>query len=95
VVETIRSGSQQGEEELAAPPGSDWCGDKERSQGGEKGTLSGGESTASPELQRRKHEQSSFRASEEGRVNVPVLSLLRGFPRSASMCEIDGVAERA
>jgi len=40
VVETIRSGSQQGEEELAAPPGSDWCGDKKRSQGGEKGTLS-------------------------------------------------------
>jgi hypothetical protein len=32
--------------ELAAPPGSDWCGDKKRSQGGEKGTLSGGESTA-------------------------------------------------
>ncbi len=40
--EAIRSGSQQGEVELAAPPGSDWCGDKKRSQGGEEGTLSGG-----------------------------------------------------
>jgi hypothetical protein len=29
-----------------ATPGSDWCGDKKRSQGGEKGTLSGGGSTA-------------------------------------------------
>ncbi len=28
------------------PPGSDWCGNKKRSQGGEKGTLSGGKSTA-------------------------------------------------
>jgi len=46
VVEAIRSGSQQGEVELAAPPGSDWCGDEKRSQGGEKGTLSGGDSTA-------------------------------------------------
>jgi hypothetical protein len=44
MAETIRSGSQQGEVELAAPPGSDWCGDKKRSQGGEKGTLSGGDS---------------------------------------------------
>ncbi len=32
--------------ELAAPPGSDWCGNKKRSQGGEEGTLSGDESTA-------------------------------------------------
>jgi hypothetical protein len=46
VVEAIRSGSQQGEVELAAPPGSDWCGDGKRSQGGEEGTLSGGKSTA-------------------------------------------------
>jgi hypothetical protein len=46
VVEPIRSGSQRGGVELAAPPGSDWCGDEKRSQGGEKGTLSGGESTA-------------------------------------------------
>ena len=46
MVEAIRSGSQQGEVELAAPPGSDWCGDKKRSQGGEKEKLSGGESTA-------------------------------------------------
>ena len=45
MAEAIRSGSQQGEVELAAPPGSDWCGDKKRSQGGEKGTLSGGDST--------------------------------------------------
>ena len=44
MVETIRSGSQQGEVELAVPPGSDWCDDKKRSQGGEKGTLSGDES---------------------------------------------------
>jgi hypothetical protein len=42
----MRSGSQRGGVELAAPPGSDWCGDKKRSQGGEKGTLSSGESTA-------------------------------------------------
>ncbi len=46
MVEAIRSGSQLGEVELAAPPGSDWCGDKKSSQGGEKGTLSGGESIA-------------------------------------------------
>ena len=45
-MEAIRSGSQQGEVELAAPPGSDWCGDEKRNQGGEKGTLSGDESTA-------------------------------------------------
>jgi len=45
MAEAIRSGSQQGEVELAAPPGSDWCGDRKRSQGGEKGTLSGGDST--------------------------------------------------
>jgi hypothetical protein len=45
MAEAIRSGSQQGELELAAPPGSDWCGDRKRSQGGEKGTLSGGDST--------------------------------------------------
>ena len=32
-METIRSGSQRGGVELAAPPGSDWCGDKKRSQG--------------------------------------------------------------
>jgi hypothetical protein len=32
--------------ELAAPPGSEWCGDKERSQGGEMGTLSGGDSAS-------------------------------------------------
>jgi hypothetical protein len=31
---------------LAAPPGSDWCGDKKRSQGGEKEKLSSGVSTA-------------------------------------------------
>ncbi len=94
-METIRSGNQQGEEELAAPPGSDWCGDKKRSQGGEKVTLSGGKHNVSPELQRRKHERSSFRTSEEGRANVPLLSLLRGFTRGASMCEIDVVAKRA
>ena len=46
MAEAIRSGSQQGEVELAAPPGSEWCGDKERSQGGEKGTLSGGDSAS-------------------------------------------------
>ena len=46
MVEPIRSGSQQGGVELAAPPGSDWCGDEKRSQGGEEGTLSGGESIA-------------------------------------------------
>jgi hypothetical protein len=27
-VEPIRSGSQRGGVELAAPPGSDWCGDR-------------------------------------------------------------------
>ncbi len=41
MVEPIRSGSWRGGVELAAPPGSDWCGDKKRSQGGEEGTLSG------------------------------------------------------
>ena len=46
MVEPIRSGSQQGEVELAVPPGSDWCGDEKRSQGGEEGTLRGGKSTA-------------------------------------------------
>jgi hypothetical protein len=46
VVEPIRSGSRRGGVELAAAPGSDWCGDKKRSQGGEEGTLSGDKSTA-------------------------------------------------
>ena len=46
MAEARGSGSQQGEMELAAPPGSEWCGDKKRSQGGEKGTLSGGDSAS-------------------------------------------------
>jgi len=46
MAEARGSGSQQGERELAAPPGSEWCGDKERSQGGEMGTLSGGDSAS-------------------------------------------------
>ncbi len=44
MAEARGSGSQQGEIELAAPPGSEWCGDEEKGQGGEKGTLSGGDS---------------------------------------------------
>ncbi len=46
MVEPIRSGSRRGGVELAASPGSDWCGDKKRSQVGEEGMLSGDESTA-------------------------------------------------
>ncbi|MFN9944366.1 MAG: hypothetical protein ACK56I_33345 [bacterium] len=55
MAEARGSGSQRGEMELVAPPGSEWWGDKERSQVGEMGTLSGGDSAS-----RRNYEEGNM-----------------------------------
>ncbi len=73
--------------ELAAPPGSDWCGDRRGGREERRRHSAATREQRVGETERRKHEWTSFRVLAEWGFSMPILPSLQSTAWGMAVCE--------